>query len=277
MKLTEWLEELNKEFQKDDIKQRDRPWKAIHQYARDFRVPVTFPSDITEKILEYFNSRSKPGTFESGSLYESVYFYDSQFWPVSIPVFYGKVKLDAFQSLYSMPPGLRREMISDEKKVLDYRTFWCDCFNYALGIEDIRKDPEATLFGKELLLAGDQKLRNAALILSQSIPGTQAIFECRMAVEMFFKACIAMNKELTDQGAKHIGHDLGKGLIEFLKILEKPSWEKLLRDRLSVFPQIHDRYKPQATSLKDLWAGFSTAQFLGSTVIRKYSTSGETY
>lgn len=82
----EWLTNLNTEFRAAGIEQRRRPWEAIRRYSEDFNTSVNFSSDVAKTIFKWFEANSKPGAHHVGSLYEAVYFYDAQFWVVSIPI-----------------------------------------------------------------------------------------------------------------------------------------------------------------------------------------------
>lgn len=96
----EWLKKLNKEFRDAGVEQRRRPWEAIRRYSDEFHVSIDISSGLAKQIFEWFAAHSKPGAHQVGSLYESVYFYDSAFWSVSIPIVYGTAKLNALESLY---------------------------------------------------------------------------------------------------------------------------------------------------------------------------------
>ena len=94
----EWLIRVNEEFRILGIDQKRRPWEAIGRYSDEFKVPVNFSSDLVKRIFEWFEANSKPGVHKIGSMYESVYFFDSAFWTISIPIIYGQVELGAVRS-----------------------------------------------------------------------------------------------------------------------------------------------------------------------------------
>lgn len=266
----EWLRKLNKEFREAGVEQRRRPWDAIRRYSTEFNVSVALSSDLAKRIFEWFKAHSKPGAHQVGSLYEAVYFYDSEFWSVSIPIVYGTVELNALESLYQMPEHIKTDLISDNKRAWDYMVFWADCVDYGLGLDDLKKTGGLDSYGMKLLMSGDQELRAATSILKQPRPDSRTILTCRMAVEIFLKSFIALKDGLTEKQAKAIGHDLNKALDKFIEVSGYNHWEAA-RSKLSGFPSIHERYKKQEVPLNLLWDGFAMAQSLGAVTIREHT------
>lgn len=266
----DWLQRINKEFRDAGMEQRRRPWEAISRYSREFNVSVDLSSALAKEIFKWFETHSKPGVHLTGSLYESIYFFDSQFWQVSIPIIYGSVQLDALDCLSQMPSQLKQELMSDKKQAWDYVIYWADCVDYGLGIDDLRKISSLDENGIQFLMSADQELRAATSILSQLRSDSRAILTCRMAVEIFLKAYIALKQGLTEHQAKSIGHNLNKGLDKFIQVSGYSHWEAV-RPKLSIFPEIHDRYKEQDVTLERLWDGFTLAQSIGALIIREHT------
>ncbi|MCP5304970.1 MAG: hypothetical protein H6953_05960 [Chromatiaceae bacterium] len=266
----DWVANLNKEFRDAGIDQRRRPWEAIRRYSEEFNTAVDISSDVAKTIFEWFEDHSKPGVHQIGSQYEAVYFYDSQFWVVSIPVMYGMVQLNALDCLHEMPDGIKQEMMADRKGAWEYAIYWADCVDYGMGIDDLRKTPDLDRFGYQLLMSADQELRAATSILSQHRPDARAILSCRMALEIFFKSYIALKIGLTQSEAKAIGHNLNKGLDRFIEVSELDNWEST-RQLLSVFPQIHERYEEQDVTMQKLWDGYSLAHSVGAVIVREFT------
>lgn len=119
-------------------------------------------------------------------------------------------------------------------------------------------------------MSADQELRAATSILSQHRPDPRAILNCRMALEMYFKSYIALKTGLSQSQAKSIGHDLNKGLDRFIEVSGLNDWAKT-RGLLTVFPEIHERYKEQDITLKRIWDGYSFAHSLGAVIIREFT------
>ncbi|ELK8328151.1 hypothetical protein RZY45_001857 [Vibrio vulnificus] len=266
----EWLANLNTEFRAAGIEQRQRPWEAIRRYSEQFNTSVNFSSDVAKTIFKWFEANSKPGTHQVGSLYEAVYFYDAQFWVVSIPISYGTVQLNALDCIHEMPNGIKQEMMADHRQSWDYVIYWADCLDYGMGVDDLRKMQGLNEFGLQLLMSADQELRSATSILSQHRPDPRAILNCRMALEIFFKSYVALKNGLTQSEAKAIGHNLNKGLDKFIEASGFDDWEST-RQLLSVFPDIHERYKEQDITFRKLWDGYSLAHSLGAVIIREFT------
>ncbi|MFA6063382.1 MAG: hypothetical protein WC736_12390 [Gallionella sp.] len=266
----DWIANLNKEFRDARIDQRHRPWEAIRRYSVEFNTAVDISSDVAKTIFKWFEDHSKPGVHQVGSQYEAVYSYDSQFWVVSIPIMYGTVQLNALDCLHEMPDGIKEEMMADHKGAWEYAIYWADCLDYGMGIDDLRKTQGLDAFGYQLLMSADQELRAATSILSQHRPDPRAILNCRMALEIFFKSYIALKNGLTQSEAKAIGHNLNKGLDRFIEVSGLDDWERI-RQLLSVFPEIHERYKEQDITFQRLWDGYSLAHSVGAVIVREFT------
>jgi len=266
----EWIANLNIEFRAASIDPRSRPWEAIRRYSEEFNVSMDISSDVAKTIFKWFETHSKPSVHEVGSLYEAVYFYDSQFWVVSIPITYGTVQLNALDCLPEMSDGIKQEMMAGHRQAWEYVIYWAECLDYGMGIDDLRKTQGLNEFGSQLLMSADQELRAATSILSQHRPDPRAIFNCRMALEIFFKSFVALKNGLTQNEAKAIGHNLNKGLDKFIEASGLNDWERT-RQLLSVFPDIEERYKEQYITFQRLWDGYSFAHSVGAVIVREFT------
>lgn len=264
----EWLKKINQEFRDAGIEPRKRPWEALSRYSTEFRISFTLSSSIATAIFEYFESQSKPGAHHIGCLYESIYFFDAEFWTVSIPTAYGTVRLDAVNSLQEMPETLKEELISTPKTAWDFVLYWADCIDYGMGISDLSKSNNLDPFGYQLLMAADQELRSAVSQLKEKRPDSRVLLTCRTATEIFLKAYIALKVGLTERQAKDIGHDLKKAFDLFLETSGYVEWA-VLKSKLDVFPSIRERYNGQSRPSADLWNGFALAQSIGAVIVRE--------
>ncbi|MCE9664819.1 hypothetical protein LY622_15365 [Halomonas sp. M5N1S17] len=266
----DWIANLNKEFRDAGIDQRRRPWEAIRRYSDEFNTAVDISSDVAKTIFKWFEDHSKPGVHQVGNQYEAVYFYDCQFWVVSIPIMYGTVQLNALDCLHEMPDVIKQEMMADHREAWEYTIYWADCLDYGMGIDDLRKTQGLDEFGYQFLMSADQELRAATSILSQHRPDPRAILNCRMALEIFFKTYIALKNGLTQSEARAIGHNLNKGLDRFIEVSGLDDWERI-RQLLSVFPEVHERYKEQDITFQRLWEGYSLAHSVGAVIVREFT------
>lgn len=270
MNLEKWLENLNSEFRSNNIEQPKRPWEAIRRYSTEFKTSIDISSDLAKQIFDWFEKNSKPGVHKVGSLYEAIYLFDTQFWTVSIPIVYGQVELNSLDCLTEMPSHIKNQIHGNKDLIFDYVTFWADSVDYGLGVNDLKSDSNLDSYGKQLLLSGDQELRAATSILKQHRPDSRAILSSRMALEIFFKAYIALKVGLTDNQARKIGHDLNKGLSKLIEVSGYDHWESL-RPLLSVFPEIRERYSEQDFSQEQLWQAYSFAHSVGALIVRDFT------
>ena len=74
-------------------------------------------------------------------------------------------------------------------------------------------------------------------------------------------------KESHIRSKDKIGHNLENALNMCLDI-DRNSELQVIRSGLPIFPEISDRYKGIAKTLKELWHGYGIAQFTGTTVVR---------
>lgn len=264
----EWLRKVNEEFREAGIEQRRRPWEALSRYSLDFKASFMLSSSIATEIFEWFEAQSKPGAHHIGSLFESVYYFDAEFWLVSIPIMYGTVRMNAIDCLLEMPPALKAELISANKSAWDFLIFWADCVDYGIGISELLKRTDLNKFGLQLMAAGDQELRSAVSLLKEKRPDSRAILPCRMATEIFLKAYIALKEGLTEKQAKALSHNLENCFDRFIEVSGYSEWAQL-KSKLKVFPPIHERYNEQSQPMKAVWEGFAFAQSIGTIIVRE--------
>ncbi len=181
---------------------------------------------------------------------------------------FGRVQVNAIDCLQGMPPGLKAELTSTSKFAWDYVLFWADCIDYGLGISELLKATGLDAFGLQLMTAGDQELRSAVSMLKERRPDSRAILPCRMATEIFLKAYIALKEGLTTKHAKDLGHNLERCFDRFIEVSGYSEWAQL-KNRLNVFPPIHERYNEQSQSVRAIWEGFAFAQSIGVVIVRE--------
>lgn len=271
-KLTsKWLESINEEFSKKDVPYKQRPWLAWAKWSEHIGLPTALGDEDAKKIFAWFEDNLKPGVQHIGPMYTGAYYYDSLFWPVVIPVVAGTVKLDAANSLKAIPDSIKTRLLSDTNERQQFALFWADCIDYGFGADDLIDDSYAGNFWQELIKSGDQQLNATVTLLLEQRPNSIAMELARMATEMFLKTFLANKTGLTDAEARRkISHDLEKALDKCLAI-DSTSELAAIRPELSVFPEIHERYKGTDKTLRDLWCGYRVAQFTGVTVIRSLS------
>ncbi|WP_140178341.1 hypothetical protein [Providencia stuartii] len=266
MELNKWLSRINREFDELGIEPRQRSLKAIMHYSKEFSISISLSSDTAKKIFEWFNNRSRVDECKGESFYDSVYFYDSQFWNISIPVIFGTVNIDIFECLYDMPQIIKDEICQQDEYANEYVSFFESCFTYSMGLEHLRLNKNFDKQDIQFLLSGAQELKSATSILSKNQFDSRAIMNCRMALEMFFKGYITLKEGLSDQEAKKIGHNLYRGLD---KVIDVSGYKQLeeIRPYLLIFPEIHERYSEQNLTRLQVWDGYRLVHSIGNLII----------
>src|SRR3989339_1108544 len=102
MGIEDWLQKINEEFSRENMPHGKRPFDALARYSKEKAVAVAFGSDLASYVFEWFKKNTKEDAHMVGALYCSTYFYHGEFWDVEIPVFYGTVNFNPFDSLSNM-------------------------------------------------------------------------------------------------------------------------------------------------------------------------------
>lgn len=272
--LEEWLTSLNQGFRTRGVSVGKRPFLAIMQYAQDFNIQgLSFNSDAARAIDDWFTSNTKPEAHHIGSLFTSVFYYDTCFWPVDIFRTPGRIRLDSLSSLQSMPESLKKEMMSVPTDAWNYAIAWAHSLDYAYGFDDMRK----TIISAEhdyalsLLKNADRELRAATSQLLEPRPNSKAAMSCRMATEIFLKAFLVIKTKVTKKELKkEIGHNLNKSLSK-IRNLDPDHQLLAVEPTISIFPAIDDRYTGEELSSNTLWEAYFTTMHVASAVTRSFT------
>ena len=267
----ERLEQINKQLQREGVPHHQRPLRAISILSRELGFRLDIQTDSEKEVYQWFKERIKPGASEIGSLFRSVFFYDDAFWPVNVPIVYGRIKANPMISLTDVPEAIKERL--NRHAGAKYAIFWVHCMDYGLGFHDLTygsNSSQLDSFGLELLKSADEELRSAVSLLIEYPPNPRALLTCRMATEMFMKSYIALKVGLTKKDAKSIGHDLEKAFESFCDTAGLTN-HRNLKSKLSVFSEVNDRYNPQTAPPKALWEGFRVTQPLAAFIIREFT------
>ncbi len=264
----DWLEQINRRLSDAGVPYKQRPWHAMRAWSLERNIGVRFPSPTSEHIFGWFYRNSPAEAHHIGSLFTGLFYFDVYFWPVDIPIAYGKVKLDPFVSIRAMPDLVKARLRNDKIAHLGYLGLWADCVDYGFGRDDLRGNSAITGFAASLFKAANEQLEATISVLRETRPNSKAMEFGRMATEMFLKSFLAAHVGLTEQEAKkRINHDLELALKECLAA--RPASELFqLQVRLSQFPDVNARYAGATYSHDQLWSAYGTAQFVGSAVMR---------
>jgi hypothetical protein len=226
---------------------------------------------VVSKIFSWFDKNTKAGSQQINPMYTGVFYYDSCFWPVFVPIIYGTVKINACDALKTMPESIVKQLWKDRGELEQYVSVWADCIDYAFGFENLQETGTHGKFAQGLLKSGNQELNALVALLLERIPNSKSMESARMSTEMFLKTFLAAKDGLNENGAKNkIGHDLEKALNACLAV-DPNSELKIICSSLKLFPRVEDRYKGIERTPKELWSTYAVAQFIGATVVRTLS------
>ena len=236
----EWLNNANSRYRAKSLPAKRRPFEALLDYTSEKHGAISFSSPAAERVFRWFKERTAPGADRIGALFTGSYFYDAHFWSVTIPIGYGNVKLDAFQSLETMPDAVKVELSRDPDELRTYVLYWIDCADYAFGFDDIRKFDALSPRAMALLKNANHELTGAVDLVSDLRPNPRAAFNARMATELFVKALLVERSGYDDKALKDLSHNLDK-LLEHAAAICPANEIRILRGLTSVFPRIDER------------------------------------
>src|SRR5947209_3949786 len=120
----EWLEQINEELRKKDVPHKQRPWEAWMEWSKYAGVSSSLGDEDVKKIFDWFEKNTKAGSQYFGPMYMGSLYYDTCFWPIFIPVVFGRVKLDASNSLRTMPETIKSRLMKDKQEFMQYVAVW---------------------------------------------------------------------------------------------------------------------------------------------------------
>jgi HEPN domain-containing protein len=266
----EWLTEANSRYRAKSLPSKKRPFQALLDYTREKHVAISFSSPAAERVFQWFKERTAPGADRIGALFTGSYFYDAHFWPVTIPIGFGNIKLDAFRSLETMPNPVKIELSRDPDELRTYVAYWIDCADYGFGYDDIRKFGVLSPRAMALLKNADHELRGAVDLVSDLRPNTRAAFSARMATELFLKALLVEKSGYDDKVLRNLSHNLDT-LLGHAEAICPANEIRLLKGLTSVFPRIDERYFGEDLERSEVGNALSTCQLAATTVIRQFT------
>ncbi len=269
--LEAWLTSINEKYRQEEIPHRNRPWSALSDFSQEFNCSFTLDSPIAKSIFDWFAANSKPGSQEIGSLFTGAFYFDTNFWPLEILLGYGSYSLSPFDSLNAMPQAIKKQVIDNNYHSWCLNLYWIDCLDYAYGIDDIEKLGSLNPNALKLLQNGNRELVGAIAQLLIPHPNTKAILALRMASEIFMKALLVQEKNLTDQQLKKsFSHKIEDIANECFSATGLHEFEDISKN-VSIFPDVSDRYHGNEWQLSDVWRALCITQMAGTAVTRRYS------
>lgn len=197
--LENWLYSANVRYRAEEIPPRDRPFKALSDFTRTFNCSLALDSPVAIAIFDWFRKHSQPGSHEVGALFTGAYHFDACFWPLHIPIGYGKLPINALDCLETMPLSLKEQISQSPQNLWELDRYWANCCDYAYGIDDVEKESKLCKRALAFLRNGHRELTGAIRQLISPPPNTKAILALGMASEIFMKALLIQERSLTDK------------------------------------------------------------------------------
>lgn len=224
------------------------------------------------KNIDTSDAKKEPfvGNPYVGALYVGTFYFEHFFWMVRIPVAFGRVRLDAFDSLTNMAPETKKLLALRGEEFSQFNTLWTDCVDYGFGVSELESKTRNDAFSLRLVRSGDQQLRSCVTLLLEENANPKSMESAHMAVEMFMKFFISLKGSLDEKQARKFGHNLEELLDKCLDI-EPNSALGIVRPKLDCFPAISERYEGAERTKREMWNAYRVAQFVATTIIREFT------
>ncbi len=272
--LDKWLEVTNSDLSKEDIPHIRRPFEAMRRLNLERRVSFMLSSPLAKHIIRWFEEHSPTGSHGIGAMFTSLFYFDSYFWKVDVPLAYGTVQLNALDALREMPEVIRDQLQRSTPTLWVFIALWVDSLDYAFGFEEVGRGSRLpaignVAFAEQLITSAHRELTATVRLLTEERrPNPKAMETGRMATEMFLKAYLALHGSLSELHAQRkLSHDLEKALAECESARPHADLSDL-RQFLGLYPQIGARYQALSFDSHQLWSSYATALRSGVTVIR---------
>ena len=262
-----WLIEKNESYRKKDIPPKQRPFLALSDLSKEFSISFCFGSELANSIVNWFTANTKPGSHAMGSLLTGVYYFDACFWSVHIPIGWGTFKLNALDSLETMPEEIKRQLQQNTNELWTYTLYWVDCFDFAYGLDDLRKGAGIPALGQSFLENGEREIETIIAQLSSSRPNAKAILTARMAVEIYLKSLLIIRAGWNEIKIKGLNHNIEKAMDECIALALAKEFV-VLRPMLAVYPNVAARYTGTEEPVRKIWEAYCIAQATAATVVR---------
>jgi hypothetical protein len=270
--LDAWLNSTNARYRAEEVPPRQRPFRALSDFSREFKYAFLIDSPIANSITDWFYKNSAPGAHAIGSRFTGAYFFDAYFWPLHIPIGYGsRLPIDVFDCLKTMPQPVKELVHQSPQDLWNLVLYWADCIDYGYGIDDIRKLGKFNEKALTFINNGDQELTGAIAQLILPRPNLKAILALRLACEIFLKALLIQERNLTDDSQlKKLSHKIEGIAAECFEETNIPEFD-VVRNSADVFPPVSDRYDGTERKLSEVWDALCVTQIAATAVIRRYT------
>lgn len=271
--LLTWLSAANRRYGAEEIPHKRRPFQAMSDFTCEHNCSLAMDDPLVKRIFDWFYEHSPHGAHQVGSIYTGVHFYDTAFWPVHVPLIVGQVSVNALDCLVTMPIQIKKVLEADHRDIGAYVAHWVNCIDYGYGNMGrggiTQFQPRASKF----LGAAHSELVGANAQLLDPRPNMKAILGMRMATEIFLKAVLVQECNLTDSQLMKISHKLEDAANACAEATSEKAFEKIGKDA-SLYPPVSARYDNTEWSSTSVWQATTLTQLTAATVIRLYSDRG---
>lgn len=266
---SEWLEQQNAEFNKEELPHGRRANEAIRRWSILNALPVSMSSLRAKQVYEWFRSNIKPGSDWIGPLADAAFYQGGAFWEVTVPLCFGRPRLDPLEML-RMPASVKASFCRTRNDVFVFLKLFADLYDYYYTVEDVRESFQGNPLLEGFIAAGRKHLTSASTFLLETRPNPKAAEEARTALEVFLKIFLLHRANVTERELRNLGHDLRKLLARCLEI-DPASELKQLAPKIDLYPDISARYRADDVPPRDLWTMYSTALVAGAIAMRPMS------
>lgn len=274
-----WLNNLYLKCIQNKIPHSQREFEVISRIDDFLKSWSRDPISEKEYAIQWMRDRCKQGS-DLIPMPIFAFYYDAEFWEVTIFRAYGAETIDPIISLTNMPHALIT-YLSNTNNYLDielYQSHWANSIDLIQGLSDIKALPDHmlhnNLIAKNLLFSGVENLNATTSALLHPTPNSQSIMNIRMALEMFIKSYILLHENPTatqeklNKRAINIGHNLKKGL-NVIKTISPNIIKPQDSDILDLFSEkIEERYIPQSIETNEIASCYNLALRIGAMVTR---------
>jgi hypothetical protein len=268
--LLQWLTSTNRRYGAEGVPHKGRPFRAMSDFTRENRCSLGMADALTKRIFEWFYEHSPPGSHQMGAVYTGIHFYDAAFWPVQVPLIFGTTRVGALDCLETMPKAVQHALESDRREAWAYVVHWANCMDYGYGHMDLAVDAKLHPRAMRFLGAAHSELVGANAQLLEVRPNVKAILGMRMATEIFLKAVLVQEQDLTDGQLMKLSHKIEDAASACADATKENLFDEISK-RVSLYPPVSARYDNTEWSHKAVWQAAALTQLTAATVTRRYS------
>ena len=246
---------------------------AWGELSKKTEEPVDGHDPRVERIFEWFEKNTEPGAQLIGPAFVGVFYYDTSFWPLHVPVVFGRARVDLRRTLPTMPESIKNEVFETSEQFQRFSNRWDHCAGYGIGLMEIgRMEPRSDFF-EGMLRSARQELSAAVSLLLERQPNAKAAESSQLATEMFLKSLLATQANFGDRDARRINHDVGAAMDACVSLVAEPRLQRL-RPLMDEFPSMSERYAGSKPAAAALVKSYEIAQATGAVVVNLLRSTG---